>query len=311
MPNRDDLTLYPTADGSITFWSKTFQEAFHSHFGAKQEAQAKFVIPTRIPEKANRLANAATDLSSHTLTSLNILDVCYGLGYNSAAAIESVYSVLVLGKEAADRESSPYLHIVALENNLQVPQQAIAQGLTKIWSPAIDEILQEVATKQQIATTGLQMQLRIGDARQTIATVPERWADAIFLDPFSPPHCPQLWTVEFMQLLANCLKFDGYLVTYSCAAAVRSAMLAAGLTIGSTTPVGRKSPGTIACLSPDLISPLSETEREPLQTRAAIPYRDPTLRDEATTILSRRQAEQSTCSLPSSSSWRKQRFNSA
>ncbi|CAN1209838.1 MnmC-like methyltransferase domain-containing protein [Tumidithrix helvetica PCC 7403] len=307
MTTRDDLTLYPTADGSTTFWSETFQEAFHSQFGAKQEAQAKFVIPAQIPEKAAILATATNSQTN----SLNILDVCYGLGYNSAAAIESVSSVLALSKEATDRESSPFLHVIALENDLQVPQQAIAQGLANIWSPSVVEILREVATNQQIVTTGLQMQLLIGDARQTIATVPERWADAIFLDPFSPPHCPQLWTVEFMQLLANCLKFDGYLVTYSCAAAVRAAMLAVGFTIGNTIPVGRKSPGTIASLSPDLISPLLKADLEPLQTRAAIPYRDPTLSDVAMTILNRRQTEQNASSLPSSSSWRKQHFKSA
>jgi tRNA U34 5-methylaminomethyl-2-thiouridine-forming methyltransferase MnmC len=293
MTNSDRLTLYPTADGSTTFWSETFQEAFHSQFGAKQEAIAKFVVPSRILEKAN--------CSRNSETSLNILDVCYGLGYNTAAAIESVFAL----KEC--RNSSP-LQIIALEDNLQVPQQAIALGLTNIWSPEVVEILQTVAAQQSLHTPNLQMQLLIGDAREAIASVPARWADAIFLDPFSPPHCPQLWTIEFMQLLANCLKLDGYLVTYSCAAAVRAAMLAVGLTIGSTTPVGRKSPGTIACLSPDLITPLTETEREPLQTRAAIPYRDPTLSDLAVNILNRRQAEQNLSSLPSSSSWRKRKF---
>jgi tRNA U34 5-methylaminomethyl-2-thiouridine-forming methyltransferase MnmC len=298
MTSSDRLTLYPTADGSTTFWSETFQEAFHSQFGAKQEAIAKFVVPSRILEKAS--------CSGNSEPSLNILDVCYGLGYNTAAAIESVLALSVLALKECGNSSR--LQIIALENNLQVPQQAIALGLTNIWSPEVVEILQMVATQQSVHTPNLQVQLRIGDAREAIGSVPERFADAIFLDPFSPPHCPQLWTVEFMQLLANCLKLDGYLVTYSCAAAVRAAMLAVGFTIGSTTPVGRKSPGTIACLSPDLITPLTETEREPLQTRAAIPYRDPTLSDLAVNILNRRQAEQNLSSLPSSSSWRKRKF---
>jgi tRNA U34 5-methylaminomethyl-2-thiouridine-forming methyltransferase MnmC len=293
MTTRDELTLYPTADGSTTFWSETFQEAFHSQFGAKQEAQAKFVVPSRILEKAAMLENSTS--------SLNILDVCYGLGYNTAAVIDSVCAL-------NDCENSRPLHIIALENNLQVPQQAIAQGLTNTWLPEVVEILREVATKQHFVRAKLEIELLIGDARQAIASVPARFADAIFLDPFSPPHCPQLWTVEFMQLLANCLKPDGYLVTYSCAAAVRAALLAVGFAIGSTPPVGRKSPGTIACLATNLIEPLSDEELEPLQTRAAIPYRDPSLKDLAQTILSRRQAEQSTSSLPSSSSWHKQKF---
>ena len=110
----DKLSLFPTEDGSITFWSETFQETFHSSHGAKHEAEAKFVIPAKIVEKAK------------TQTQLNILDVCYGLGYNSAAAIACV-------SELPDLKSN--LHIIALENNLEVPQKAISSGLVDIWQP--------------------------------------------------------------------------------------------------------------------------------------------------------------------------------
>ena len=281
----DTLSLFPTEDGSVTFWSKTFQETFHSSHGAKHEAEAKFVIPAKIAEKAQ------------TQTQLNILDVCYGLGYNSAAAIATVFNV-----------AKSNLNIIALENNLEVPQKAIASGLVDIWEPAIAQILETAANTQTVTTENLSLQLLIGDARQTIAQVPTQWADAIFLDPFSPPHCPQLWTVEFMQLLANCLKPNGYLVTYSAAAAVRKAMLMAGLQIGAIAPIGRKSPSTIAAFSPILLPPLSETEIAFLNTRAAIPYRDRHLQSTAAEIIANRQAEQNNSELPSSASLRKQLY---
>ena len=41
-----DFTPQPTADGSKTFFSKEFNESFHSHFGAKQESYFKYVVPT-------------------------------------------------------------------------------------------------------------------------------------------------------------------------------------------------------------------------------------------------------------------------
>ncbi len=280
----DKLSLFPTEDGSITFWSETFQETFHSSHGAKHEAEAKFVIPAKIAEKAK------------IQTQLNILDVCYGLGYNSAAAIAAV-------SELKDRTAD--LHIIALENNLEVPQKAIAAGLVNIWQPAIAEILTTAAATQTVTTDNLSLQLLIGDARQTISQVPNKWADAIFLDPFSPPHCPQLWTVEFIQLLANCLKPNGYLVTYSSSAAVRAAMLNAGLQIGAIAPIGRKSPSTIAAFSPTPLPPISETEAAFLKTRAAIPYRDRSLTSTASAIIATRQAEQSNSKLPPSSSLRK------
>jgi tRNA U34 5-methylaminomethyl-2-thiouridine-forming methyltransferase MnmC len=280
----DKLSLFPTEDGSVTFWSDTFQETFHSSHGAKHEAEAKFVTPAKIAEKAK------------TQTQLNILDVCYGLGYNSAAAIACV-------SELPDRIAN--LHIIALENNLEVPQQAFAAGLVDIWQPAIAQILKTAAEAQTVVTENLSLQLLIGDARQTISQVPTKWADAIFLDPFSPPHCPQLWTVEFIQLLVNCLKPDGYLVTYSSSAAVRAAMLLAGLQIGAIAPIGRKSPSTIAAFAPTPLPPISDTEAAFFKTRAAIPYRDRTLQSTASEIIALRQDEQNNSNLPPSSSLRK------
>jgi len=276
----DTLSLFPTGDGSFTFWSETFQETFHSSNGAKLEAEAKFVIPAKIAEKAR------------TQTQLNILDVCYGLGYNTAAAIATVFNLAKL-------------NIIALENNLEVPQKAIALGLVNIWQPAIAQILEAAAATQNVNQENLSLQLMIGDARQTIFQVPTQWADAIFLDPFSPPHCPQLWTVEFMQLLANRLKPDGYLVTYSASAAVRTALLNAGLQIGAIAPIGRKSPSTIAAFPPILLPPLAETEVAFLNTRAAIPYRDPTLQGTAMEIIAVRQVEQNNSQLMPSSRLRK------
>lgn len=280
----DKLSLFPTEDGSVTFWSETFQETFHSSHGAKHEAEAKFVIPAKIAEKAS------------TQTQLNILDVCYGLGYNTAAAIACVSEL---------PEPTANLHIIALENNLEVPQKAITSGLVDIWQPAIAQILKIAAATQTITIENLSLQLLIGDARQTIHQVPTKWADAIFLDPFSPPHCPQLWTVEFIQLLANNLKPDGYLVTYSSSAAVRSAMLTAGLQIGAIAPIGRKSPSTIAAFAPTALPPISENEAAFLKTRAAIPYRDHTLQGTAAEIIATRKAEQNNSQLPPSSSLRK------
>ncbi len=280
----DKLSLFPTEDGSVTFWSDTYQETFHSAHGAKHEAEAKFVIPAKIAEKAK------------SQTQINILDICYGLGYNSAAAIASVSELPY---------PTAYLQIIALENNLEVPQQAIASGLVNIWQPAIAQILTTAAKNQTVTTENLSLQLLVGDARQTISQVPRKWADAIFLDPFSPPHCPQLWTVEFMQLLANCLKPNGYLVTYSASAAVRSAMLIAGLQIGAIAPIGRKSPSTIAAFSPTPLPPISDHEAAFLKTRAAIPYRDHTLTGTASEIIAIRQAEQKNSQLPPSSSLRK------
>jgi tRNA U34 5-methylaminomethyl-2-thiouridine-forming methyltransferase MnmC len=281
----DRLTHQSTADGSTTFFSEYWQEAFHSVHGAKQEAIGKFVIPSGILQKSQ--------------DAIRILDVCYGLGYNSAAAIESMCISGI----------SNQIEIIALELDLEVPQQAIADNLLNIWRPEVAEILTSLGTDSlihtQILNKSLTMRLLIGDARQTLAQVAIAWADVIFLDPFSPPHCPQLWTVEFIQNLANCLRPDGCIVTYSSAAAVRTALQMAGLNIGATVPVGRRSPGTIAAFPPCCLPSLSLAEEELLQTRAGIPYGDRTLMATRETIISDRQEAQRQSKLETSSAWKK------
>ena len=275
------LFQQPTADGSFTFFSEEFGEAFHSYSGAKQEAQEKFVRPCQLAELSQT-------------GSIKLLDICYGLGYNSAAALATIWSI----------NPECCVELVALEADRAVPHQAIAEHLLLGWEPLI-QLLKELADIGQVCTKQLNAQLLIGDARKTIQQV-YQWgwqADAIFLDPFSPPKCPQLWTVEFLGLVAQCLAPTGRLATYSCAASVRTALQLAGLNVGPTKVVGR-TPGTVARHVND-VPPLSLQEREHLQTRAAIPYRDRQLNDSAQRLRQRREQEQQTSDLESTSRWKK------
>jgi len=287
-----------TADGSFTFFSQEFSESFHSHHGACQESFLKFVDSTQLAKQANKPA-------------LRLLDVCYGLGYNTAAALQTIWAI----------NPTCYVEVIGLELNAAVPQAAIAHNLFDSWACEYTQILTQLAFEHQVQTERFAAKLLIGDARSSIQLINQSkfLSHAIFLDPFSPPQCPHLWTIEFIKKLSLSLHEDGILATYSCAAAVRTALLEAGLQIGSTPPVGRRSPGTVASFvrgdrseaaissstSPPSPLPLSPAEKEHLLTRAAIPYRDPELSDTADVILKRRQLEQQACSLEPTSRWRK------
>ncbi|MEM7062552.1 MAG: MnmC family methyltransferase [Cyanobacteria bacterium P01_B01_bin.77] len=284
------LTLEVTGDGSATFYSEEFGEHFHCRHGAYTDAQRNYVDAANISE----LAQAEQ---------LSILDVCYGLGYNTAAALDTIWQV----------NPDCWVTIRALEINAAVPRDAIAHALTNQftndlhWSAKTQNILKILATDHRYQSSTTDIQLLIGDARQTLQPLAaEGWqADAILFDPFSPTRCPQLWTVEFFALTARCLAADGILATYSCAAAVRSAMTLAGLTIGSLPGAGRHWPCTIATKDQRPLPSLSPQEQEHLQTRAAIPYRDPNLRATAETIMAQRQQEQQQSSLESTGAWRR------
>lgn len=285
-----NFTPQATADGSFTFISPEFGESFHSHYGAKQESFLKFAVPTELASLAKK-------------GSVKILDVCYGLGYNTAAALQTIWQV----------NPDCHIEIMALELNPQVPQAAIKHHIFHQWEKQYQDILNAVAFHHYIQTDYLQINLLIGDARTSISQVHKLGfsADAIFFDPFSPPKCPQLWTVEFIAIVSQCLNLNGLFATYSCAASVRMALFNAGLVIGSTPPVGRRTPGTIAAYPQRLLDlpTLSQAEQEHLLTRAAIPYRDPTLSDCAEVILNRREQEQLNSDLEPTSQWRKRWYS--
>lgn len=289
MPDATAWIPQLTDDGSFTFFSEEFGETFHSVQGAREEAFLKFARATDLAEKAQQ-------------DRIRLLDICYGLGYNTAAALETIWAV----------NPGCQIEVYGLERDETVPRAAIAPALIEGWSPTVQTVLQTIALSHHCQYPNLKATLLIGDARQTIQRVCQLGfqADAIFFDPFSPRRCPPLWTVEFFRWVARCLSPTGKLATYSRSASVRSAMLEAGLCIG-TIPLGTKhlphewSQGTVAAFDAQTLHPLSQMEQEHLKTRAAVPYRDFTLQDSAAVILERHRQEQQHARLESTSSWRR------
>lgn len=72
------LKFYPilTQDGSVGLFNEDIQDVYHSRFGAYLEAQEKFISPSGLEKNLDRKQT------------LRILDICYGMGYNSKSAIE-------------------------------------------------------------------------------------------------------------------------------------------------------------------------------------------------------------------------------
>ncbi len=73
-----DYEFYYTQDGSIGLFSYTDDDVYHSKFGALTEAWEKFVIPSEVQDKLNTVQN------------IKVLDVCYGIGYNTKALMSFV-----------------------------------------------------------------------------------------------------------------------------------------------------------------------------------------------------------------------------
>ena len=130
-----------------------------------------------------------------------------------------------------------------------------------------------------------------GDARESIRTLTDRQFDAVFFDPYSPSHNPELWSVEFFREIFRLTASRGILTTYSSAPQVRAALMEAGFIIGRGPSVGGKREGTLAAKS-TVIASLPEEDIMALVTNIrAVPYRDETLAAGRDEILHRRLAE--------------------
>tara|TARA_A100001035_G_C27761820_1_gene491607 strand:- start:173 stop:1063 length:891 start_codon:yes stop_codon:yes gene_type:complete len=281
-----------TKDGTISLRSLLFEENFHSLEGALKETEIKFINPS--------------DLKRFQDKSLNVLDICFGLGYNSA----SLFNNLI-------RQNS-FLNWYALEIDKKPLEYSLGNKLfQKLWDPKVLKILKSLSQNCAYKDNFFKCNILWGDARETINIIPTNIKfDLIYLDGFSPQKCPQIWSIEFLEKVTQRLNNNGYLITYSSSAAVRKTLRNFGLYIFNIKPIyiskNLWSNGTIAIKTIDgnflkrnlFFKKLSLMEEEHLLTKASIPYRDPTLNSNSDDIIQKRIQEQLFSNLESSKKWR-------
>ena len=285
------LSSYATADGSPSLYHHQFGEAFHHSTGALMETEQKFLEPADL--------KAFKDAGHHELA---FLDVCMGLGYETIATYQQLQSLgLRCWTHAIDISPAPLRH--ALANHF----------FRNLWSHKALCLLEKLATK------GYWQEPLFGegwgiwqDARAAICDLTDSY-HLIYLDAFSPKVCPELWTMDFLARLVELLYDGGRLVTYCRSAAVRKALLDCGCDIYSLPGPAHSSTwslGTVAikrgCGGDALwwsdqqpFCELSALEQEHLDTKSAIPYRDPYLTATKSHIIHNRAKEQAASPLPS------------
>jgi len=209
-----------TADKTETFLNEEVGESYHSQTGAVEEAFKKYAIPCKIKE----LAKSGT---------VRILDICSGIFYNSAAAID------VALEENPDCE----IEIVGLENDMEIIKK-ISEVNPPIKSYKLFKFLNE--TNLEFTEGKISIKILVGDAREEIKKLKENYFDAVFMDPFSPKTSPKMWSVEFFKEIHKVIKENKVLATYTCARLARNNMKEAGFLYDDGPIVGRRGPGTIA-----------------------------------------------------------------
>jgi tRNA U34 5-methylaminomethyl-2-thiouridine-forming methyltransferase MnmC len=186
-------------DGSNTLYSKEFDEPYHStKDGALHESLEKYVKPS-------------FSLKSHK-TKLVILDICFGLGYNTFATLYYIKKHKLKTK----------VHILSPEFD-----EDLVHSLGTFSFPSefesIKHIIKAISQDLYYEDEQFKIEVLLGDARKVIRglTPLKEKIDIIYQDAFSPAHNPLLWTYEWFRDLRAICKKDAILSTYSTAAAIR------------------------------------------------------------------------------------------
>ncbi len=204
------MKLVKTKDNSYTFYSKIYDETYHSVSGALDEALRKFIEPCKIKDR------------------MKILDIGFGLGYNVGMALFKAKN----------------LKIISLEKNKQLLDE-IQDVTVPDWFKESYDKVKKCAKNLEYKDKNYEIKILIGDARETIKELNEKF-DAVFLDPFSPKKNPELWTKDFFKEIKKRMKKEALLATYSCARLVRKNLKDAGFIVEDGPCVGRRAPSTIA-----------------------------------------------------------------
>jgi len=183
-------------DGTYTLYSKMYEESYHStRDGALHESLEKHVKP-------------ALQLRSARET-LTILDICFGLGYNTFATL---YYIKRLGL-------STKVHIISPEFD-----EDLLRSLYSFRYPSefdsIAEIIKTVSQDFYYEDVQFKVEILPGDARESVPRI-QSMVDIVYQDAFSPAHNPLLWTREWFADIRALCREDAILTTYSTAAAVR------------------------------------------------------------------------------------------
>ena len=111
-----------TKDGSYSLKSVFFQENFHSLLGALEETKLKFT--------------ATSNLQRFKGKSLNVLDICFGLGYNSASLLNELI------------KQKSYLNLYALEIDKKPLEYSLRnKSFLKLWAPKVKKYLNHCIEK--------------------------------------------------------------------------------------------------------------------------------------------------------------------
>ncbi len=208
------IELVKTSDGSNTLFSSKYNQHFHdTKTGAIKESLTKHVIPALQYHKQSK--------------ELNILDICFGLGYNT---LSTIYYILENNLDIKLNIYSPELdlNLVNSLEEFEYPKEF----------DNLKEIIKEISKNKSYKDKNLNIKLFIGDAREYIKSLKN--IDIVYQDAFSLDVNKELWSVEYFKDIYKACKEDAIVTTYAVSTNIRLSMNEAGFEIYEIKPVKKK-----------------------------------------------------------------------
>lgn len=203
-----------SSDGSYTLYNEEYQESYHSpKDGALQETLYKHILP---PLHYTSLLEQPT---------IKILDICFGLGFNSFVTLWHYEKISYQGHLQI---FSPEKDSALLEKLLSFPYP---KELDVLQGYPLSHILHTLLSTHSFGTPSFSLECFIGEAIEYVQSFEKESFDIIYQDAFSPSKNPELWSEEYFTLLFDKLSSNGIITTYSQSSLVKRNAIKAGFLV--------------------------------------------------------------------------------
>lgn len=211
--------LVATQDGSFTLFSKKYNQHYHNtQDGSFSEALTKHIIPTFFYHQCKK--------------ELNILDICFGIGYNTFSAI---YYVLKNSLDIKLNIFSPELDCNLIKSLKDFPYTKEFEEFS-----IIKDIIETVSQNNFYEDEKIRIEVSCGNARAYIKKFENNFFDIVFQDAFSSDVNFELWTKEYFDDIYRICKSEPILSTYAIATPIRLSLYEAGFFIYEEKATKRK-----------------------------------------------------------------------
>lgn len=179
-------------------------------------------------EETRHVFLAGNDLPARLCDGFHVAELGFGTGLNMLA-LALIWNgpgvVRFTSFEAFPMDSAD----IATALNAFPEARAIADPFLAAWADGL----------RQFRVGQIEVNVKIGDARDTLHGW-DGWADAWFLDGFSPAKNPELWGEDIMTDVGRHTAPNGTFATYTAAGHVRQKLTDAGFTVSRVPGHGRK-----------------------------------------------------------------------